>query len=219
MSRKASQPCWPGRRASTSSFSCWSTLAQRNRARAETSWSPQLLTNRFRAALYPGVFLLAKGRVMAENQPLEIVVQPGRLVRRPFMEPQEVLIQTDRLERGRLARRCLGGSQRTKSSASSKIGLSASNSKAIFRLRTRLLAGHVESQGLVGDEIVERRAVAVRQRVPFSSRSFVLGDLDLLQLGGGREGLAEMPVDLGQDRGRFQVVKSLPGRGRLRSAA
>ena len=144
--------------------------------------------------LIPRRLLLAERLVVAEGQPRQVGVQKCRLVFVRLMEPQQVLVKPDRLDHGRPR---VGGLEvpgdevfcRTKDWAIRR------EFKGVFRLRRRLFAGTVEDQRLLGEEVVERRPIAVRQR-PFVQQAVVLPDGNFLQFRGAGEGLGVVLVDL-----------------------
>ena len=74
--------------------------------------------------------LLAHGLVVAEAQPLDVGIQQGRFVLVVLMEAEQLLVQPDGLERGRIAVARSGSSRPTNSSIGRKMGLSAESSKA-----------------------------------------------------------------------------------------
>ena len=170
--------------------------------------------------LVTGALGVAGRHVLGELEAPEVGIDArGRVLVRP-VESEQVLIETDGLENRRpgvgagdppsyefLGRR---EDRALRREVESVLGAGA-----------RLLAGSVEGERLVGDEVVEGRPIGVGGRARVDQ--VVVGrDRRSLEEFGGREGAGEMGVDLGVDPGQVPggevVAGRLAGSGAIQEA-
>ena len=162
-----------------------------------------------------GSFVGPEGFVVAEEEPVQIGIDEGRLVCIVLVKGQQVLVQADRFEFGGIRVGCLRfpleelGHGREDGTVRHEL-------ERVLRQGAGLLAGRVERQGFVGDEIVEGRPVAVRH-APFLQQVIPLSDRDALQLLLRGQGQREVAVDFREDTSQVPRGDLRPWRlGRLR---
>ena len=159
--------------------------------------------------LVAGVLILAEGRIPAPRQPLQVSIGQGRLRRRiALMEAEQVLVKPDSLQLRRLGIACLGlPCQELRHAVEDRaVGRQL---ERFLRPGGRLLAGRVEVQRLMNNEIVERRPVTVRHRA-FLQEVVPGGDGGGLENGLRCERLLELLVNLGEEPGKVPGCEVLP---------
>ena len=165
--------------------------------------------------LVAGVLLFAERLVEPEVQPQQIGVDPGGLVGVGLVEPEQALVQSDRLERhGRFVAAGQFPAQELVGGREDRAG--GQQVEGVFGLGAGLFAGGVELERIVRQEIEHRRPVAVGDGA-FLQQLVVRGHGSGFQQRFACQGLAELLVDLGQDSRQVpggEVVAGRLGGGR-----
>ncbi len=150
--------------------------------------------------LVADVLVVAHGDVEGVVEPREVGVEEGRVVGIALVETHQPAVEIERLDDGRRGKilRAEGGVPAEKRAGIVERRTGGGQLKGVFRLHGALLAGLVERQRLVGEEVEERGAVGVGH-VALLDQVVPGGDGRGLERGGVGQRGVEVLADLGED--------------------
>ena len=130
---------------------------------------------RLQRRLVAGVLVFAERDVVAVNQPGDVNVDKCRFVLVVPVRLEQLLVEADGFEDGRIVISVLPVSRGQDAGDTLRVprheflrgvedGTVRRKLEGVLRLGCRLLAAGVELQRLLRDEVVQRRAIGVRQR-------------------------------------------------------